>query len=140
MRRNPLVPYTTRSRQKAGGHRSTKRKTRDGKRIRMIAKKIPKDLLQYLSHADLADWLTSHELPTTRRTMSRVMKRATEEGSLLWRGKQAAIALPASETAQQPTQAALDLPTPDTTEADEQAKETGADRDRPASVKVDYRK
>ena len=114
------MPWTNRSRDKAGGHRTAKRKTRDEKRIKLIAKKIPKDLLKYLSHADLADWLTSREIPTTRRTMSRVMKRAADEGSLLWRGKQGAIALSASDTAQEPTQAALDLPAPDTTQGNKQ--------------------
>ena len=40
------MPWTNRSRDKAGGHRTANRKNRDGKRIKLIAKEIPKDLLK----------------------------------------------------------------------------------------------
>ena len=69
-------------------------------RIELIAQAIPTDLLRYLSHANLAEWLTRRGIPTSPRTMSRVMERADEHGTLLWRGDQAALDLPASDTPQ----------------------------------------
>ena len=66
---------------------------RHDERIQQIAQTIPPDLLRYLSHVNLADWLTRRGIPTSPRTMSRAMKRADDRGALLWRGEQAALEL-----------------------------------------------
>ena len=73
--------------------RTEARMQRYDERIQLIAQAIPTDLLGYLSHVNLADWLTRHGIPTSPRTMSQVLKRANEQGSLLWRGDQAALDL-----------------------------------------------
>lgn len=73
---------------------------RDDERIRMITQATPRDLLGYLSQLNLADWLTARAIPTTPRTMSRVLKRAHDQGSLLWCGQQANLDLLAAPTTQ----------------------------------------
>ena len=73
---------------------------RHDERIQVIAREIPTDLLGYLSHVNLADWLTRRGIPTSPRTMSQVMKRADEQGALLWRGDQSTLDLPAPDTTQ----------------------------------------
>ena len=62
-------------------------------RIEMIARTIPKPVLRYLSHRELADWLSRRKLKTSPRTMAKTLNRADEEGALLWRGEQGELGI-----------------------------------------------
>ena len=91
--RQSIVAWHDDARLQSQRTRTEARMQRHDERIQQIAQAIPPDLLRYLSHVNLADWLTRRGIPTSPRTMSQAMNRADEQGSLLWRGNQAALDL-----------------------------------------------